>query len=103
MHHFHHEQDGGTLTGTHSVLVRVVFIIIIATKRHHDHNNTYKSKHLIEVAHLEFQRFCHQDWKHGSMQAYGVPELRVIHLDSEATGIHSLWGTFFSNHHTLLV
>ena len=36
-----------------TVLVRV----FIAVKKHHDHGNSYKEKHLIGVAHLQFQRF----------------------------------------------
>ena len=35
------------------VLVRV----FVAKKKHHDHGNSYKGKHFIEGARLQFQRF----------------------------------------------
>jgi hypothetical protein len=51
-------------------------------KRHHDHGNSYKAKHLIR-ADLQAQRFYHYGGKHGSTQVDFVleKELRVLHLD----------------------
>jgi hypothetical protein len=58
-------------------------------KRHHDHGTSYNGKHLIEVG-LHFRGlvyYCHGR-KHGSLQADMVleKELRVLHLDPQATG-----------------
>jgi len=68
-----------------AVLVRV----FIAVKRHHDHCNSYKGKHLI-VAGLQCRdlvHFCHGG-KHGGMQADMVlrKELTVLYLDQQAAG-----------------
>ena len=42
----------------------------IAVKRHHDHSNSYKGKHLIGPG-LQVQSLvhCHHGGKHGGMQA----------------------------------
>ena len=68
------------------VLVRVS----IAVKRHHDHGISYKGRHIIVVALLWFRDLVHyhHGGKQGSMQADRVldKELRVLHLDSQATG-----------------
>jgi hypothetical protein len=56
-------------------------------KRHHDHGNSYKGKHLIGAG-LQFRGSVHyhQGRKHGSIQAGMVleKELRVLHLDLKA-------------------
>jgi hypothetical protein len=49
--------------------------VSVAVKRHHDHSNSYKGKHLIGDG-LWFRGlicFCH-GWKHGGMQADMVLE-----------------------------
>ena len=57
-------------------------------KRHHDHGNSYKGKHLIGVA------YSSEVWStiimvgHGGMQADMVleKELRILYLDPKVTG-----------------
>jgi hypothetical protein len=57
-------------------------------KRHHDHSNSYKGKHLIG-ADLQVQRFSPLSswWEHG-MKADMVleKEIRVLQLDLKAAG-----------------
>ena len=59
--------------------------VYIAVKRHKDHGNSHKGKHLAGAG-LQFQRFIHYGdvVKHGGIQADMVleKELRVLHLDS---------------------
>jgi hypothetical protein len=53
-------------------------------KRHHDHGNSYKEKHLIGAA-LQVQRFSPllSRQEYGSIQAgMAQEELRVLHLVS---------------------
>jgi hypothetical protein len=61
----------------------------IAMKRHHDHGNSYKGKHLIGAG-SEFRGLvhCHHGGRHVGMQADLVLErsLRVFHLDPQAAG-----------------
>ena len=58
-------------------------------KKHHDHGNSYKGKHLIGAG-LQFRDLVHyhHGGKHGSMQADMVleKELRVLHIDLQAIG-----------------
>ena len=61
-------------------------------KRHQEHSNSYKGKHLI-LAGLQVQKSTvhyHHGRKHGSIQADMVPEeLRVLHLNQQAVGRES--------------
>jgi hypothetical protein len=54
-------------------------------KRHHEHINSYKGKHLIEAG-LQFQRFHGRE--NGGMQEDMVieKELRIVHPDPKAAG-----------------
>ena len=58
-------------------------------KRHRDHGNSYKGRHLIGAG-LQLRGLVHDHHgrKHGSMQADMVPERepRVQHLDPQAAG-----------------
>jgi hypothetical protein len=57
-------------------------------KRHHDHFNSDKRKHLTGVG-LQFRDLVHyHGGNHGSVQVDMVleKELRVLHLDLQATG-----------------
>ena len=57
-------------------------------KRHYDHSNSYKGKHLIVVAY-SFRGLVHSYLVlHDGVQADMVMEneLRVLHLDPQATG-----------------
>ena len=78
-----------------SVLVRVS----TAMKKHFDHSNSYKKKHLIGTG-LEFRGVVHYTHgrKHGSMQEDMVleKELRVLYLDWQAAGRESLVGPSLS-------
>lgn len=70
------------LVATSSVLVRVS----ITDKRHHDHGNYYKGKHLIGDD-LQFGVHYHHYRKRGSLQADMVlGELRLLQLDQETAG-----------------
>ena len=61
----------------------------IAVKRYYDHSNSYKGKYLIGVAY-SFRGVVHyhHGGRHGGVQAHMMleKELRVVHLDTEATG-----------------
>jgi hypothetical protein len=61
----------------------------IAVKRHHDHGNSYKGKHLIGAG-LLLKGLVHYQHgrKHGAVQADMVLEmgLRVLHLVPRAAG-----------------
>jgi hypothetical protein len=53
----------------------------IAVKRHHDHGNSYKNKHVIGNYSFRVLVHYHHGGKHGSMQADMVLEKkRVPHL-----------------------
>jgi hypothetical protein len=56
-------------------------------KRHHNHSNSYKEKHLFGLAYSfrDSVHYCHGK-KHGGMQADMMleKELRVLHLDPHA-------------------
>ena len=73
---------------------RVLVRVSIAVKRHHDHDNCYKGKHLIEVIDYSFRRLAHYHddgtWRLecGSVQENIVleKELRVLHPNPKATG-----------------
>ena len=59
----------------------------IVVKRHHDHGNSYKGKHLIGAGlQLRDLVHCHHGGKHGGMQAdMGLEKkLRALHLDPQA-------------------
>ena len=64
-----------------------MFVLIIDVKRHHDHDNSDKGKHLIEVAYSfrDLVYYLHGR-THGRVQAGMLQEkeLRVLHLDSKA-------------------
>ena len=61
--------------------------VSIAVKRHHDHGNSYKGKHLIEVVAYSFRGLIHyhRGGGHGgelcSVQTDMVLELRLLHLE----------------------
>jgi hypothetical protein len=60
-------------------------------KRHHDHSNSYKGKHLIGAdLQLRSSVHYHHGGKCGSTQTDLVleKELRVLHLDQQAAGYH---------------
>jgi len=64
----------------------------VAMKRHHNHSNSYKGKHLIGAG-LQFRGlvcYCHGR-KHVGKQADLVlkRQLRVLHLDLKAAGSDS--------------
>ena len=58
-------------------------------KRHHDHGNSYKGKHLIEAG-FQFRGLVHyyHGRKHGGTKADKLleKELRVLHLEPKAAG-----------------
>ena len=55
-------------------------------KRHHDHNNSYKGKHLIGWLTIsELQSIILVG--HGSTQVDTEKELKFLHLDLQAKGI----------------
>jgi len=57
----------------------------VAVKRHHDHGNCYKGKHLIEAG-LRFRGIVHyHDEKHGSLQTDMVLE-KELSFTSCSTG-----------------
>ena len=63
--------------------------VCIAFKRHWNHENSYKGRHLFVVAYsLRALVRYHHDRKHGGVQAEMVQkkEVRVLHLDIPATG-----------------
>jgi hypothetical protein len=59
-------------------------MISIAVKRHHEHGNSYKGKHLIGAG-LQFRGLVHYHHgrKHGSIQSDMMleKEPRILHLD----------------------
>ena len=59
-----------------------------AVRRHHDHVNSYKGKHLIGVAYIFRAWSIIIKGRHGGQQVDIVLEkdLRVLHLDLQATG-----------------
>ena len=60
----------------------------MVAKRHHDHSNSDKGKHLTGPGLPSFRGVVHHHYgrKHGSVQADMVPEkeLRVLRLDLQA-------------------
>ena len=88
-----------SLSSSPSVSMRFVWIFsicfrsvsqgFIAVKRHHDYCNCYKGQHLIEAG-LKVQRFSplssqQEPWQHAGRHGAGE-ELRVLHLDLQASG-----------------
>jgi len=70
----------------------------IAVRRHHDHGNSYKKKHLIEAG-LWFRGLVHRHHgrEHGGTSADMVlgRELRGLHLDLQAAGTSGRHGAWF--------
>jgi hypothetical protein len=68
-------------------LLVCLFVFFIAVKRHHDHNNSYKGKHLIGAG-LQFRDSVHyhHGGKHGGTQAGRVlkRDLRDLYRDQQA-------------------
>jgi hypothetical protein len=65
---------------------------LIAVKRHHDHRNFYKGKHLIGTGlQLKCLVHYHHDEKYGGLQADWVPqkELGGLQVDLKAAGRES--------------
>ena len=65
----------------------VLVWVSIAVKRHHDHSNSYKGKHLTGDG-LLFQRFSplssRQETRQCAADMVLEKELRVLHLDPQA-------------------
>ena len=61
----------------------VLVSVSVSVKRHHDHCNSYKGKHLIGVAYISEVESIITMVGHGSVQADMVLEKkpRVLHLD----------------------
>lgn len=77
-----------SVVGAGVLIVRAVLVrVSMAVKRHHDHSNSYRGKHLIGTG-LKFRGLahCHQGGKHGDTQEDMVLEMQlgVLHLDRQA-------------------
>ena len=74
-------------------MLSVLVWISVDVKRHHDHGNSPKEKHLMGAG-LQFQRLnLLSSWrKHGIIQAVMVleKELRVSHLDLQTAAEESV-------------
>jgi hypothetical protein len=71
----------------YSISESMLYVLVrasIAVKRHHDHSNFYKEKHLIGAG-LQFRALvhCHHGRKHGSREDMLKRELRGPYLDGQ--------------------
>ena len=70
----------------------LLFLGVIAVKRHNDHSSFHKGKHLVGAG-FQFRGLGQSH--HGSMQTDTVleKELRALHLDPQAAEVKKDWDT----------
>ena len=57
-------------------------------KRHHDHDNSYKQRHLIDLVACTFRGLVHYQHseEHGDRQTEMVLEKELLYVDTQAAG-----------------